>query len=150
MKKYLVFDMDGTIANLYGVENWLEDLNNENTRPYEIAEPLYQMEELNKAINELKQIGYEIIITSWLSKMASKKYEKEIEIAKRNWVEKYEFPVDKMFCVPYGTPKAEVTKDLGGYQILIDDEDRNLREWTNGNTFDANENIIEFLKKLMG
>ena len=23
MKKILVFDMDGTIANLYGVENWL-------------------------------------------------------------------------------------------------------------------------------
>ena len=35
--KTLVFDMDGTIANLYAVENWLEDLRSENPRPYEVA-----------------------------------------------------------------------------------------------------------------
>ena len=26
MKKEICFDMDGTIADLYGVEGWLEDL----------------------------------------------------------------------------------------------------------------------------
>ena len=31
MKIYL--DMDGTIADLYGVENWLENLVNYNDRP---------------------------------------------------------------------------------------------------------------------
>ena len=34
------FDMDGTIADLYGVENWLEHLINGNTFPYEMAKPL--------------------------------------------------------------------------------------------------------------
>ena len=38
--KVLVFDMDGTIANLYGVNGWLEDLRNYNPRPYIVAEPM--------------------------------------------------------------------------------------------------------------
>ena len=46
MTKVLVFDMDGTLANFYGVDGWLNDLQNENPRPYEIAEPLYNMEVL--------------------------------------------------------------------------------------------------------
>ena len=36
----IYFDMDGTIADLYGVENWLNDLRTERTTPYEIATPL--------------------------------------------------------------------------------------------------------------
>ena len=148
MKKILVFDMDGTIADLYGVENWLEYLNNEDVTPYEVAEPLYQMAELNEICENLKQIGFEIIITSWLSKMASKQYENEIAKAKTEWVKRYNFPVDRMYCVPYGTPKEEVTRELGGFQILIDDEQRNLDRWTNGATFNAQENIIEFLRSL--
>ena len=32
--KVLVFDMDGTIADLYGVQGWLEDLRMENTELY--------------------------------------------------------------------------------------------------------------------
>ena len=35
--KVIVFDMDGTIADLYGVNGWLEMLNAENPKPYEIA-----------------------------------------------------------------------------------------------------------------
>ena len=45
-KKVIVFDMDGTIVDFYGVSGWLNDLNNHRTRPYEIAEPLYDMVEL--------------------------------------------------------------------------------------------------------
>ena len=44
MNRTLVFDMDGTIANLYGVENWLEDLRSFNPRPYIVAEPMYDMD----------------------------------------------------------------------------------------------------------
>ena len=31
MTKAIYFDMDGTIANFYGVDGWLNDLINENT-----------------------------------------------------------------------------------------------------------------------
>jgi hypothetical protein len=45
--KTLVFDMDGTIANLYGVNNWLGMLREEDPTPYIVAEPMYDMEMLN-------------------------------------------------------------------------------------------------------
>ena len=32
--KAIYFDMDGTIADLYGRDGWLDDLMNEYTRPY--------------------------------------------------------------------------------------------------------------------
>ena len=47
MEKTLVFDMDGTIADLYGVEGWLDMLRGEDATPYAIANPLYDMEMLN-------------------------------------------------------------------------------------------------------
>ena len=50
MSKRIVFDMDGTIANFYGVENWLECLKNSDTTPYEKAEPLYNTNELNNIL----------------------------------------------------------------------------------------------------
>ena len=40
MEKAIYFDMDGTIADLYGVDGWLDDLMNESTRPYAAAAPL--------------------------------------------------------------------------------------------------------------
>ena len=56
MKKMLCFDMDGTIADLYGVDGWLKDLMNKNPHPYTIAKPLCDMEELNTVLN--KNSGY--------------------------------------------------------------------------------------------
>ena len=53
-QKILVFDMDGTIADLYGVENWLSLLRAENPLPYEIAKPLYDMDELEQILIQLK------------------------------------------------------------------------------------------------
>ena len=37
------FDMDGTIANLYGVDGWLSALNAFDPSPYEIAKPLVNL-----------------------------------------------------------------------------------------------------------
>ena len=76
MKKMLVFDMDGTIADLYGVENWLTDLRNESTRPYKEAKPMYNMEELASVLQNLQKNGWKIAITTWLAKDATKTYNK--------------------------------------------------------------------------
>ena len=40
MNTTICFDMDGTIADLYGVQNWLEMLQAENPQPYRQAKPL--------------------------------------------------------------------------------------------------------------
>ena len=70
--KVIVFDMDGTIADLYSVNGWLEMLRAENPKPYEIAKPMYDMNELVEILNELKKIGYIIAITTWLAMGSTK------------------------------------------------------------------------------
>lgn len=147
--KALVFDMDGTIADLYGVENWLADLRNENERPYREAKPLYDMDTLASIIGLLRMVGYEIIITSWLAKGATKAYDEKVRKAKKEWLAKYNFPYDEIHLVKYGTTKADCTRKKGGYQILIDDNEKVRNGWTLGDTIDANENIIEKLVDLL-
>ena len=39
----IIFDMDGTIADLYGVDDWLTKLRNEDISPYLECEPLVPM-----------------------------------------------------------------------------------------------------------
>ena len=43
MNKAIFFDMDGTIADLYGVDGWLDDLRAERVRPYAEAKPLVNL-----------------------------------------------------------------------------------------------------------
>lgn len=52
--KTIYFDMDGTIADLYGEENWLQDILTEKTSAYENAKPLTNMEKLEKILLELQ------------------------------------------------------------------------------------------------
>ena len=149
MNKMLVFDMDGTIADLYGVKNWLFDLESENTRPYEIANPLYEVEELNSLLNMAKARGWKVVITTWLAKGGSKEYNKAVTKAKKEWLEKYSFPYDEIHCVKYGTTKASCTRKAGGFQILIDDNKKVRRGWKLGTTIDASKDIRPFLKSLV-
>ena len=149
MKKTLVFDMDGTIANLYGVENWLEDLRSYNARPYIVAEPMYDMVELVSILHQLKEIGWTIAITSWLSKESTREYDQMVRQAKRDWLERYQFPFDEIHLVAYGTTKANCTRKNGGYQILVDDNEKVRNGWNLGGTINANENIIEKLLELL-
>ena len=85
-KMTIYFDMDGTIANLYGVENWLEKLRAEDVSPYVEAEPLVDMRELSRLLNVLQLSGVNLGIISWLSKDATKEYDKMVRRAKREWL----------------------------------------------------------------
>lgn len=149
MRKILVFDMDGTIANLYGVNGWLADLRNENVRPYVVAKPMYDTKELNTILNTLKIQGWEIMVTTWLAMDSTKEYDKNVRIAKREWLKKHDFPFDEIHLVKYGTTKANCTRHHGGFQILIDDNEKIRKGWTLGNTINAKENIINELRKLI-
>ena len=148
-KKVLVFDMDGTIADLYGVKGWCEMLDSHNEIPYKVAEPLYNMIELVNILNKLKTIGYIIVITSWLAKNTTKEYDNRVRKAKLEWLKKYSFPYDEIHLVKYGTTKANCTRKLGGFQILVDDNEKVRKGWNLGATINANEDIIEKLKELL-
>lgn len=148
-EKILVFDMDGTIADFYGVNGWLEYLNESNPTPYIIAEPLYDMVVLTSVLNILKTKGWKIVVTSWLAKDSTKDFDKEVRQAKREWLEEYNFPFDEIHLVKYGTTKANCTRKLGGYQILIDDNEQVRKGWNLGATINANENILDKLIDLL-
>ena len=149
MSKILVFDMDGTIADLYGVENWLDDLRAENPRPYEVAQPLYNMPVLNDVLRLLKIQGWKIVVTTWLAKNSSKEYDTLVREAKLAWLEKYRFPYDEIHLVKYGTTKADCTRKYKGFQILVDDNEKVRAGWSLGRTINANENIMGALVSLL-
>lgn len=149
MTKMLVFDMDGTIANLYAVPDWLKDLESEKTRPYDEAEPLYHMETLTAILCKLQKQGWKIAITTWLAMNGTKKYNTAVTKSKKAWLKKYNFPYDEIHCVKYGTTKANCTRYKADFQILVDDNEKIRKGWTLGNTIDATKNILPFLEKLL-
>ena len=116
--KIINFDMDGTIADLYGVTNWLDYLIAEDETPYAVARPLVNMNVLAR-------------------------YDKKVTTAKRNWLKKHLKSVkfNNIFIVPYGTPKYTLANG-----ILFDDEARN-RDESNGTAYNV-DNIIGVLKGL--
>ena len=149
MNKTLVFDMDNTINKFYDVNGWLDDLHNENVRPYVICKPKYDMIILNEILLALKTLGWRIAITTWLAKDSTKEYDNKVRKAKIEWLKKYNFPYDEIHMIKYGTTKANSTRRLGGYQILIDDNDDIRKGWSLGRTINANENILKELIDLI-
>ena len=148
--KAIYFDMDGTIADFYGVENWLSYLIKEQTKPYRTAKPLCNMRELAKVLNLLQKNGYNIGIVSWASKNANIEYCNRIMQAKINWLNNHIGSVHwyEIHIVEYGTPKYTVVEYPNG--ILFDDEIGNRNAWQahNGIAFDESE-ILEILYNLL-
>lgn len=144
----IYFDMDGTIANLYGVENWLPKLRAEDASPYVEATPLTDIENLQLLLAILQNRGYKIGIISWLAKNSSKSYDKSVRKAKIEWLRAMlpEIHFDEMHIVKYGTRKDYVAKDKNG--IIFDDDERVRAKWR-GESFNPNtEDIIEILKTI--
>lgn len=145
MKPIIYFDMDGTIANLYGVENWLDDLLAENPRPYAECKPLINFSVLARELNKMQRLGFEIGIITWLCKDATEDYDAVVTEAKKNWLKKHLPSVnfDEIHIAKYGTPKSSLATREG---YLFDDELRNRLEW--GENARGVENIIEELRKI--
>lgn len=140
----IYFDMDGTIANLYGVNGWLESLINEDATPYAQAKPLVRLSSLARVLNRLQNCGCVIGIVSWLAKNSTKEYDKKVTEAKLEWLKKHMPSVEwnEIHIVEYGTPKETVVNNPSG--VLFDDEEQNRNNWT-GIAHDE-KNIIEVLK----
>ena len=140
------FDMDGTIADLYGVENWLDYLINENTFPYANAKPLVRLNLLARRLNTLQRNGYNIAVISWLSKSGTEEYNRAVTEVKMAWLKEHLPSVEwnEIHIVPYGTPKQNFCKTP--LDVLFDDEERNRTNWT-GKAYDV-QNILEILAEM--
>ena len=141
--KVINFDLDGTIANLYGVDGWLDYILSKDVTPYVEAKPLVNFSALARVLNRLQRNGYKICVISWLARVTDDEYNKAVTNAKVEWLTKHLPSVrwDKISIVPYGTPKSTC-----GDGILFDDEEPNRNEWL-GVAYDV-DNIIEVLKGL--
>lgn len=145
--KAIYFDMDGTIADLYGYDNWLELLRAEDTIPYEECGVLVDIEELRSVLDDFIEMGITIGIISWGAMGGSREYCRRTRKAKITWCEKY-FPnvFTEYHVVKYGTPKHYVRKEKDS--ILVDDNAEVRQVWK-GETIDATKNIINALKELL-
>ena len=141
--KNIYFDMDGTIADLYGVDNWLEDLLHESVRPYAEARPLINLQALARILNRLITCGYTVNVISWTSRGGSDEYNKAVAKVKIQWLKKHLASVKftSIQILPYGTPK-----ELFGQGILFDDEKHNRESWGEGAY--SEKEIFEVLKGL--
>ena len=147
--KNIYFDLDGTLANLYGINNWLDYVLNEDAFPYLEAEPMVNLSLLVRTLHRLQNKGFHIGIISWLSKNATIEYEDSIREAKLYWIKKHmpSMVFDEIHIIPYGTPKESV-----GYGYLFDDEENNRINW-NGIAYsekDIIKNLLDILHNYSG
>lgn len=145
MKKEVWFDMDGTIANLYAVENWLNYLIDEDVFPYAEAAVMLNFSLFARLLNRLQNNGWKIGIVSWTSKNGSENYNLAVETAKRAWLAQHLPSVewDEIRIVRYGTNKYI---ECGG-GILFDDEKQNRETWED-KAYEPSQ-ILEVLKELL-
>ena len=145
MKRTIWLDMDGTMADLYGVENWLQMLEAHDATPYRAAKPLVRMAALARLLNNRQRKGYRVCVISALSKNSTNAYDTAVMKAKLEWLKKHLASVrfDEIRFVPYTYIKNNANS---GNDVLFDDEARHLEAWT-GTAINA-ENLIEALKAL--
>ena len=151
--KAIYFDMDGTIADLYGIVDWLPKLQASDVTPYIEAAPLVDMDALNNLMEKFIALGYIIGVISWTAKDGTKEYNKAVRAAKRAWIDHNLPCVQEFHVVKYGTPKHRTANIKGG--ILVDDNAGVRQAWEKytgqNTTIDATNpaNIFENLQKLL-
>lgn len=142
------WDMDGTIANLYAVDNWLPKLRAEDASPYAEAEVMWNMSQLARLMNSVQKLGYQLGIISWTSKGGSASYNELVKQAKLDWLKKHLASVswDSICVVSYGTPKSLMMQTEE--DILFDDEEPNRINWQ-GEAYEP-QDMVKVLKALLG
>jgi FMN phosphatase YigB (HAD superfamily) len=151
--KYLCFDMDGTIADLYGVIDWHLMLKAELPTPYKTAKPMWDMLRLKKALEKAQAQGIEVCVITWLSMNSSNYFKREVRKAKLEWLKVNDFPYNRFSAVQYGTTKANSIRKFveeNESAILFDDNEKVRNGWHLGETVDpTTTDIIEFIERLV-
>ena len=145
----IYFDMDGTIADLYGYTGWLDELRAERATPYREAVPMVDTIKAVNLLLELQKAGFKIGVISWLSMNSSVEYKREVTKVKKQWLSIHFKGIvfDEEHFVQYGTRKDYVAKDKKG--ILFDDSEEVRNKWRGIAINPQEENICEILEKLL-
>lgn len=134
--KTIWFDMDGTIAELYKVDGWLEMLRVNDWSVYDKCLPRAHFDRINRAIEALSESGWQVGVITWASKGIEWQSDDLSEIAevKFRWLARF-FPAladGKFACLPYGESKAQFLLDMGDageVNYLVDDNKEVREDW---------------------
>lgn len=150
MQKIINFDLDGTLYNLYSMENWLSRIEQEEKNVFTDGEFITNYDEFIECIDLLKERGYKFNVITWLPMGASKAYEKQCTEEKLKWIEKYLPFVEKIKITPYGKEKHKQIKQ----GVLIDDNKVVCSMWNGSNRKAINVsekfNVVKALRKIIG
>ena len=146
MCKAIYLDMDGTISDLYSVQDWEPKLRSYDPSPYTEAKPMYNMRILNTILEEIAAKGITIGVISWLAMGSTKEYDKQVRKAKKDWLAKYLPAATEIHIIKYGYSKKKAAKIKDS--ILIDDNTGVRAAWR-GETIDASEDILHSLLKIL-
>lgn len=125
----LCFDLDGTVADLYGVQGWLETLRSEDASPYYNAAERYDLDYLNDLLELYKACGGHIVVLTWLAKgELSEGFKRTSSAAKVLWLRENLPAIADVRALDYGTPKWECVQNVKN-AILFDDELSNRLQW---------------------
>lgn len=123
MKKTVYLDMDGTIANLYGIENWLPRLRAEDKTIFLECEPMISEKEL---LDKFPTENFEMKILSMTPLNATENYCLDVINQKNERLNKYFPSITKRIYKPYGHNKnLKNSKNA----ILIDDSEPIRNSW---------------------
>lgn len=140
----IYFDMDGTIADLYSVENWEAKLNSSDPSPYVDAVPMVDMQALNDLMQEFASMGITIGVISWLAMNSNSDYDKAVRKAKREWLARH-FPIaTEVHLIKYGTTKRKAARFKNS--VLVDDNAKVRKGWNGHSTIDATGDILAALR----
>lgn len=129
------FDMDGTIAELYKVKDWLPALRSKDWSVYDKCLPRAHYERINTAIEALIANGWQVGVITWASKGIN--WGKDLDAiteTKFNWLCRF-FPAladGRFACIPYGYNKAQFLSEMGDYYetcYLVDDNKEVRAAW---------------------
>lgn len=147
----IYFDLDGTLADLYAVPEWLPKLKAEDTTPYEMATPMIDPETFISACEQLQSLGVIIGVISWGAIGCSNAYTRRTRKAKIDWCKRH-YPAcfTEYHVVKYGRRPKWQTANVRD-SILFDDDPHNCEQWHNGQAVNVTcaEDILSTLQTLI-
>ncbi|MGN0961492.1 MAG: hypothetical protein ACI4PF_04765 [Christensenellales bacterium] len=129
MSKKIYFDLDGTVYNLYGIENWLQYLDEENSEVFLMGDFMVDYKKFMDCIASLTKKGYSFGVITWLPMRASVEFEEDCRQQKIKWVKQFLPFVTEITCQSYGIPKQNAIQKKSEKMFLIDDNKEVCNIW---------------------
>lgn len=125
----IYFDLDGTVADFYSQENWLEMLRTETSGAFANCKPLFEKDSFYTLIMKLLAKGVQFGVITWLPMQASTEYEEICTKEKLSWCETYLPFLSEFSAQSYGIPKQNAIRKHATTEILIDDNSEICTVW---------------------